>query len=236
NHYQHEGGYYEGDEHALYHYEGGNDCYYEEAPSTFSQQKPQSQDYRSQGKHRDHHEEGEYVNDFTLRPDITGATDVGYSDDDAQYSSYNTNRMDNQVYRPSSSRNSCSDNRSLRASTPNDGMDYNTVLPAIQRPREPYHAWNSDAHIPLSKEEIEDIFLDLTAKFGFQRDGMRNMYDHFMTLLDSRASRMTPNQALLSLHSDYIGGDNANYRKWYFAAHLDLDDAVGFANIKLGKA
>jgi 1,3-beta-glucan synthase len=40
---------------------------------------------------------------------------------------------------------------------------------------------------------------------------------------------MTPNQALLSLHADYIGGDHANYLKWYFAAHLDLDDAVGFA-------
>ncbi|KAK2874970.1 hypothetical protein FQN49_001903 [Arthroderma sp. PD_2] len=64
---------------------------------------------------------------------------------------------------------------------------------------------------------------------------MRNMYDHFMVQLDSRASRMTPNQALLSLHSDYIGGENANYRRWYFAAHLDLDDAVGFANMKLGK-
>lgn len=90
--------------------------------------------------------------------------------------------------------------------------------------------------IPLSKEEIEDIFLDLTSKFGFQRDSMRNMYDHFMTLLDSRASRMTPNQALLSLHADYIGGDNANYRKWYFAAHLDLDDSVGFANRKGAKS
>jgi 1,3-beta-glucan synthase len=48
-----------------------------------------------------------------------------------------------------------------------------------------------------------------------------------MQLLDSRASRMTPEQALLSLHADYIGGENANYRKWYFAAQLDLDDAVG---------
>jgi 1,3-beta-glucan synthase len=111
-------------------------------------------------------------------------------------------------------------------------MDYGNVLPAGQRSREPYPAWTSDAQIPLSKEEVEDIFLDLTAKFGFQRDSMRNMYDHLMTLLDSRASRMTPNQALLSLHADYIGGDNANYRKWYFAAHLDLDDAVGFANMK----
>jgi 1,3-beta-glucan synthase len=61
------------------------------------------------------------------------------------------------------------------------------------------------------------------------------MFDHMMTMLDSRASRMTPNQALLSLHADFIGGDNANYRKWYFAAQLDLDDSVGFANVKLGK-
>ncbi len=48
-----------------------------------------------------------------------------------------------------------------------------------------------------------------------------------MQLLDSRASRMTPTQALLTLHADYIGGPHANYRKWYFAAQLDLDDAVG---------
>ncbi len=130
-------------------------------------------------------------------------------------------------YRPPSSQISYGGNRSSGASTPNYGMDYGNVLPAGQRSREPYPAWTSDAQIPLSKEEVEDIFLDLAAKFGFQRDSMRNMYDHLMTLLDSRASRMTPNQALLSLHADYIGGDNANYRKWYFAAHLDLDDAVG---------
>lgn len=41
--------------------------------------------------------------------------------------------------------------------------------------REPYPAWGSERDIPLSKEEIEDIFLDLTQKFGFQRDSMRNM-------------------------------------------------------------
>jgi len=75
--------------------------------------------------------------------------------------------------------------------------------------------------------EIEDIFLDLTQKFGFQRDSMRNMFDFLMQLLDSRASRMSPNQALLTLHADYIGGPHANYRKWYFAAQLDLDDTVG---------
>ncbi|KAG6849623.1 1,3-beta-D-glucan synthase [Arthromyces matolae] len=93
--------------------------------------------------------------------------------------------------------------------------------------REAYPAWNPERQIPLSKEEIEDIFLDLTQKFGFQRDSMRNMFDFVMQLLDSRSSRMSPNQALLTLHADYIGGHHANYRKWYFAAQLDLDDAVG---------
>ena len=41
---------------------------------------------------------------------------------------------------------------------------------------------------------------------------------------------MSPNQALLTLHADYIGGEHANYRKWYFAAQLDLDDAIGTTN------
>lgn len=51
-----------------------------------------------------------------------------------------------------------------------------------------------------------------------------------MIQLDSRSSRMSPNQALLTLHADYIGGEHANYRKWYFAAQLDLDDAIGAVN------
>lgn len=152
-----------------------------------------------------------------------------YGRGDERYSGYDSN-VGGRGYRPPSSQVSYGGNRSSGASTPNYGMDYGNV-PGAQRSREPYPAWTSDAQIPLSKEEVEDIFLDLANKFGFQRDSMRNMYDHLMVLLDSRASRMTPNQALLSLHADYIGGDNANYRKWYFAAHLDLDDAVGFANM-----
>lgn len=116
--------------------------------------------------------------------------------------------------------------------TPDFGFEYGSALPP-QQP-DPYPAWSSEAQIPVSREEIEDIFMDLTAKLGFQRESMRNMYDHLMVMLDSRASRMTPNQALLSLHADYIGGDNSNYRKWYFAACLDLDDAVGIANIEGG--
>lgn len=106
---------------------------------------------------------------------------------------------------------------------------YHEAAAAGVRPREPYPAWTVDQQIPLSKEEIEDIFIDLANKFGFQRDNMRNMYDHLMILLDSRSSRMSPQQALLTLHADYIGGEHANYRKWYFAAQLDLDDAIGKA-------
>lgn len=102
--------------------------------------------------------------------------------------------------------------------------EYPTGLPGV---REPYPAWSAERTIPLSKEEIEDVFLDLANKFGFQRDSMRNMFDFLMQQLDSRASRMPPDQALLTLHADYIGGWHANYRKWYFAAQLDLDDAVG---------
>jgi RNAse (barnase) inhibitor barstar len=34
--------------------------------------------------------------------------------------------------------------------------------------------------MPLSKEEIEDVFLDLTQKFGFQRDSMRNMVSSYL--------------------------------------------------------
>lgn len=172
-----------------------------------------------------------------MRSDQARAAEMDYyGRGDERYNSYHDSQAGGRGYRPPSSQISYGGNRSSGASTPVYGMDYTSALPAGQRSREPYPAWTSDAQIPLSKEEVEDIFLDLTAKFGFQRDSMRNMYDHFMTLLDSRASRMTPNQALLSLHADYIGGDNANYRRWYFAAHLDLDDAVGFANMKLGKA
>jgi 1,3-beta-glucan synthase len=134
-----------------------------------------------------------------------------------------------------SSRFSYGGNPSSGSSTPIYGLDYPGNLPAGQRSCEPYPAWTAENQVSNTKEEIEDIFIDLANRFGFQRDSMRNMYDYFMCLLDSRASRMTPNQALLSLHADYIGGDNANYKKWYFAAQLDLDDQIGFRNMKLGK-
>ena len=216
---QHEG-YYDNQQQG-YHDEYYNDQYYDQGAAG-------QHDY---GRRRGD-DDSETFSDFTMRSDMARAAGMDYyGRGDERYNSYN-----GQSYRPPSSQISYGGNRSSGASTPVYGMDYTSALPAGQRSREPYPAWTSDAQIPLSKEEVEDIFLDLTAKFGFQRDSMRNMFDHLMTQLDSRASRMTPNQALLSLHADYIGGDNANYRRWYFAAHLDLDDAVGFANMKLGKA
>ncbi|KAI0318938.1 1-3-beta-glucan synthase [Amylostereum chailletii] len=111
--------------------------------------------------------------------------------------------------------------------TPSINSHMSSYPPGPAGSSDPYPAWGADKQIPISYEEIEDIFLDLTQKFGFQRDSMRNQFDFLMHLLDSRASRMSPNQALTTLHADYIGGQHANYRKWYFAAQLNLDDAVG---------
>ncbi|KAF5102810.1 hypothetical protein DV451_001700 [Geotrichum candidum] len=185
----------------------------------------------------------ETFSDFTMRSDMNRAAEMDYyGNNNNQYmppgegqDGYVPSAESRQAYRTTaSSQMSYNGNRSSGASTPIYGLDYQNI-PAGTRSREPYPAWTSENQIPLSKEEIEDIFIDLANKFGFQRDSMRNMYDYFMCLLDSRASRMTPNQALLSLHADYIGGENANYRKWYFAAQLDLDDQVGFRNMKLGK-
>ncbi|KAL1852662.1 1,3-beta-D-glucan synthase [Paecilomyces lecythidis] len=233
-HNAYQDGYYEGG-HQGYQDEYYNDQYYDQGNNGH-------QSYGGRGRRRgqDSEDDSETFSDFTMRSETARAADMDYyGRGDERYNSYNdSSQMGGRGYgyRPPSSQISYGGNRSSGASTPVYGMDYSSALPAGQRSREPYPAWTSDGQIPLSKEEIEDIFIDLVNKFGFQRDSMRNMYDHMMTLLDSRASRMTPNQALLSLHADYIGGDNANYRRWYFAAHLDLDDAVGFANMKLGKA
>lgn len=237
---QQEGGYYDAGQQG-YQDQYYDDQYYDQGAPAAGQQPPYGNGrngaYGSQRKGRrgDSEEDSETFSDFTMRSDMARAAEMDYyGRGDERFNSQYEGQ--GRGYRPPSSQVSYGGNRSSGASTPVYGMDYTNALPAGQRSREPYPAWTSDAQIPLSKEEIEDIFIDLTAKFGFQRDSMRNMFDHLMTLLDSRASRMSPNQALLSLHADYIGGDNANYRRWYFAAHLDLDDAVGFANMKLGKA
>ena len=61
-------------------------------------------------------------------------------------------------------------------------VDSHSSIPSISPFADPglassehYPAWSADRQIPMSTEEIEDIFLDLTQKFGFQRDSMRNM-------------------------------------------------------------
>ncbi|KAH8833782.1 1,3-beta-glucan synthase [Flagelloscypha sp. PMI_526] len=138
---------------------------------------------------------------------------------------HNTHDVYARGYQPSS--DSLGQRQGYAEPSPHPQTDYPPASGPGGAPVESYPAWTAERQIPLSKEEIDDIFLDLSQKFGFQRDSMRNMFDFLMQLLDSRASRMSPNQALLTLHADYIGGINANYRKWYFAAQLDLDDAVG---------
>ncbi|ODQ82473.1 glycosyltransferase family 48 protein [Babjeviella inositovora NRRL Y-12698] len=99
-------------------------------------------------------------------------------------------------------------------------------------PYDPYPSWNLADEVPVTRSDIESVFLQLTHIFGFQMDNTRNMFDHFLRLLDSRSSRMSAHQALRSLHADYIGGLNANFKKWYFAAQLDVDDTIGYANAK----
>lgn len=97
---------------------------------------------------------------------------------------------------------------------------------------EPYPSWTPDDQVPISKKHIKGIFSHLVAVFGFQEDSAKNIYDYFMRMLDSRASRMGPYNALRTLHGDYIGGPSANFRKWYFAAQIDLDDAFGWDSVK----
>jgi hypothetical protein len=59
--------------------------------------------------------------------------------------------------------------------------------------QEPYPAWSSERQIPLSTEEVEDIFFDLQQKFGFQRDSMRNMVSSHNVLHSSeRALTSSP--------------------------------------------
>ncbi|RSL80824.1 1,3-beta-glucan synthase component FKS1 [Fusarium oligoseptatum] len=214
--YYDESGYYHADPNNPYYQDGG---FYERDQSGWYDQDHDLSYESWDGRHG--FEEGsETFSDVAMTPNTVNA--AGY---DRGEESCHSHRNGLRGYRPQSEISHADSGSSITMS--NDGMMSCEAINPAGHSCEPYPAWASSTAVPLSKEELEDIFLDLTSKFGFQRDSMRNMYDHMMILLDSRASRMTPNQALLSLHADYIGGDNANYRKWYFAAQLDLDDAVG---------
>ncbi|CAK9435967.1 uncharacterized protein LODBEIA_P05650 [Lodderomyces beijingensis] len=126
-------------------------------------------------------------------------------------------------------------NEQLSNQNPGETLAENGIYDIYSNKFDPYPAWNPVESVPIAREEVEAIFLQLTAIFGFQFDNTRNMFDYFMRLLDSRASRLGPPHALRSIHGDYIGGINANFRKWYFAAQMDIDDFVGFENVKHGK-
>ncbi|KAJ2003611.1 1,3-beta-D-glucan synthase [Coemansia thaxteri] len=165
--------------------------------------------------------------------DIFGAyranTANGMSAEDGRYASYapSTESLihmieNKKTYRPTGSVTSFSRSASWVSNGNGGFIDFQNTDTFLANDA-PYPAWSDPNQIPLSKEEIEDVFRDLTAKLGFQQDNMRNMYDAMMTMLDSRASRMSPTMALLMLHADYIGGDHANYRRWYFSAQLDHD-------------
>jgi 1,3-beta-glucan synthase len=88
----------------------------------------------------------------------------------------------------------------------------------------PYPAWGPEDAIPVPLKHLDDLFADIGKKFGFQQDSIKNMAEHLKVMLDSRASRLTPQLALDTLHADYIGGETANYRKWYFASQMDQYD------------
>lgn len=81
----------------------------------------------------------------------------------------------------------------------------------------------------ITIEKITEIFERIQVFFGFQKDSMRNVLEHFLVQLDSRASRMSAADSLITLHLDYIAGDNANYRKWYFSAMLEIDGVKDMA-------
>ena len=110
-------------------------------------------------------------------------------------------------------------------------MNLNSAGPSLTEIE--YPAWCQDSEVPVTQQEIREIFEELTLRFGFQQSSKENMYHHLLAQLDSRASRTSAFNALLTLHVSYIGGENSNFRKWYFAAQLDLDDEIGFQNMKL---
>lgn len=88
---------------------------------------------------------------------------------------------------------------------------------------DPYFSYNTDPDQLIIYDRICEIFEEVQQIFGFQEDNMKNMFELLMSQLDSRASRFTASKALLSVHADYIAGEHANYRKWYFCTMLSED-------------
>lgn len=55
---------------------------------------------------------------------------------------------------------------------------------------ESFHNWCSENGALISAFEIENVFARLGEVFGFQKDNVSNMFEYFMTLLDSRAAEL----------------------------------------------
>ncbi|ORX61288.1 hypothetical protein DM01DRAFT_1365559 [Hesseltinella vesiculosa] len=72
----------------------------------------------------------------------------------------------------------------------------------------------------------QQIFDDMKQCFGFQEDSVRNIREQIRTLIDSRSSRMSLNESIMTLHADYIGGPNANFKKWWFSVQLDPSESM----------
>ena len=89
-----------------------------------------------------------------------------------------------------------------------------------------YPAWTGQQPetAPFGIEHIAAMVNQTREVFGFQKDAAVNVFELLMSQLDSRSSRTSPITALHSLHSDYISGTQANFRKWYFAAGMDQID------------
>ncbi|TID14865.1 hypothetical protein CANINC_004536 [Pichia inconspicua] len=91
---------------------------------------------------------------------------------------------------------------------------------------DPYFSYDIDPSQPITQEEIHSIFVDIGSIFGFQTHNCENTFELLMSQLDSKSSRMPANKALTLIHAEYIGGEHANYRKWYFCAMLDEDTTL----------
>ncbi|GMM29797.1 hypothetical protein DAMA08_025420 [Martiniozyma asiatica (nom. inval.)] len=100
---------------------------------------------------------------------------------------------------------------------------------------DPYPSWSDADGVPISRKRIQSIFMQIQSIMGFQADNTKNLYDYLLKILDSRASRMTPIKALRSVHADYIGGINSNYRKWYFGSQMDIEDSMTTEETVSGK-
>lgn len=90
----------------------------------------------------------------------------------------------------------------------------------VERQKSLYPSWNDDA--PLTENEIQSILTGLQRAFQFQKDNVSNIYDYLMSMLDSRASRMGPMEALNSLYQDYVGVRGSNFMKWYASSRIDV--------------